>query len=288
MTKPIPRRLSGQAGLFATVGTALLLTACATQEATAPPVARPSPLPAVVPAPTGDRSIDRFEAQQRQHAEQHARQGRLAEAALAWEVLTLLRPSRTDYRERLAEAHAAIDKAVGQRVAKATAAQQRGDTQGAERAWFEVLAVDPNHGAAAHALREIEKERNRASVVGRFAQPPGLTSRNGSAAAPAPRSRTPERTMTTPGQRNLIEHASIMASQGELGAAIAMLSDPASVGTQDVQARQLLARLLVQRADAQSPSQREAAVADLEQALKLNPKLDAARIRLQQLQRRPR
>ncbi|WP_088281389.1 hypothetical protein [Ideonella sp. A 288] len=266
----------------------MLLSACATQEATAPPAAGQVPLPAVVPAPTGDRSIDHFEAQQRQHAEQHTRQGRLAEAALAWEVLTLLRPSRTDYRERLAEARAAIDKAVSQRVAKATAAQQRGDTHGAERAWFEVLAVEPTHGAAAHALREIEKERNRASVVGRFAQPPGLAPRNGAAAAPVVRSRAPERAVATPGQRNLIEHASIMASQGELGAAIAMLSEPAGSAAPDPQAKLLLAQLLMQRADAQPPSQREAAVADLEQALKLNPKLEAARARLQQLQRRTR
>lgn len=288
MTRPIPRRLAGRPGVFLAVSAAMLMASCATQEATSPPVAGPSPMPPVVPAPMGDRSVDQFESQQRQHAEQHARQGRLAEAALAWEVLTLLRPARSDYRERLAEARAAVDKAVSQRVAKATAAQQRGDIPGAERAWFEVLAVDPTHGAAANALREIERDRNRASVIGRFAQPPGLAPRNGSVAAPAPRSRTPERAAATPGQRNLIEHASIMASQGELGAAIAMLSEPVGTAAADPQARLLLARLLVQRADAHPPSQREAAVADLEHALKLNPKLESARARLQQLQRRAR
>ena len=269
---------------------ALALSACST-----PPRELPAETPTDVTRRPRNETVadspeERFERTQAERAGHAFRQGRLAEAALAWETLTVLRPDVEAYRERLTETRQHIDKGIAQRSSRAQAAQQRGDLAAAEKLWLELLALDPQHSEAAQALREIERLRNRTSVVGRFANPPGLQPRAGSAAA-APSvagSRPSDRTASVPGQRNQIEHAAMLARQGEIDAAISMLSEIANSGSLDASSRALLVNLHLQRADSTAGKDPAAAIADLERALQLNPRHDAARSRLQNLKRAPR
>lgn len=244
---------------------------------------------AVAPIPDG---LQRFEAQRLQQARQAEQAGRLADAASAWEVLAVLSPDNTEYRQHALAAQQAVDQAVVQRLARAQAARQKGDVVMAERLFLEVLALDPGHGPSASALREMEAERNRASVVGRFAQPPNLAARNGktSTAAntgPMPRgaAASPSLSTQTPSQRNQYEHASLLASQGELDAAIAQLTDGGGSKPKDAESRQLLARLYAQRGDQRVARDPKAARADMDRALDLDPSLKETRAKLQTLPR---
>jgi hypothetical protein len=134
-------------------------------------VPRPGPAAAAAAAPSRTDGIDAFERQQRERAEFALRQGRLADAALAWEVLTALKPQRSDYRERLAATLSQIRTAVEDRLGKAAAAKRRGDLDGAVQHYLAVLALEPSQEAAADALRAIERERQKRHV-GRLARDP--------------------------------------------------------------------------------------------------------------------
>jgi tetratricopeptide (TPR) repeat protein len=108
------------------------------------------------------------------------RQGRLADAALAWEVLAALKPQRNEYRERLAATRSQIQSAVDDRLGKATAAHKRGELDGAVQHYLAALALDPTHEAAAEALRAIERERQKRHA-GRLARDPLQRRANGEA-----------------------------------------------------------------------------------------------------------
>ena len=287
------RRPSPSAQRAAPLATVIALLAACTAPPTAPPTAPTIGTPPTADAPRpiaarADTNVARFERQQIDRAGQAMRTGDLAEAALAWEVLTLLRPDQDNYRSRLAEARSSIDKAVTQRSAVALAAQRRNDTAGAERAWLEVLAVQPTHATAAQALRAIERDRNRASVVGRFTPLPGQRSAGSSAMTAAPRDRAADRPTPTTGQKNHLEHASMLAGQGELDAAIALLDEALIGAPQDLTVRLMLSDMLMRRADGRADRQHAAAVSDLKRALQLDPRSAAARAKLQRLERQSR
>jgi tetratricopeptide (TPR) repeat protein len=152
---------------------ALGLAACGSPPPAPPgPVAVPRPAPAAAAsAPSRTDGVEAFERQQRERAEIAQRQGRLADAALAWEVLTALKPQRSDYRERLAATLSQIRAVVEDRLGKAAAAQKRGEFDGAVQHYLAVLALEPSHEAAADALRAIERERQKRHV-GRLARDP--------------------------------------------------------------------------------------------------------------------
>lgn len=261
-----------------------------------PPTAPETPL---AREPVRDSALERFVVAQRQRAESAALHGRWAEAELAYEALALLQPDEPEPRAALARVRAARDQAVARAGARAQAAQARGDASATERAWLEVLALDPNHVGAAQALRELEADRNRAAVVGRFATVPGMPA-NGAANMPKPRSagRTAPASSSpigalpvaaaTPQQRNTMEHASMLAGQGELDAAIGLLVEFTQSSPTEQPPRLLLANLLVQRAIRHQTVDRASAVADLDMALKFNPALESARLRLKQLRVDPR
>ena len=111
-----------------------------------------------------------FEAALRQRALLQLRQGRLAEAAVSWEILAALRPQSADYRERLAQARRQIAEAVPERLRLAQAALRRGDAEGATTGFLSVLALQPDHAQAADALRALERERNRLHHLGKFSR----------------------------------------------------------------------------------------------------------------------
>jgi peptidoglycan/xylan/chitin deacetylase (PgdA/CDA1 family) len=111
-----------------------------------------------------------FEAALRDRAFLQLRQGRLAEAAASWEILSALRPQSADYRERLARTRRLIDEAVPERLRTAQAALRRGDGEGAMMNFLAVLALQPDHAQAAEALRAMERERNRLHHLGKFSR----------------------------------------------------------------------------------------------------------------------
>lgn len=271
----------GRAGLALAV---LWLYGCSTPPTA--PVSAAAPAVVVEPAPAADPAVSRFEQQKQDAALLAQRQGRLAEAALAWEVLTVLRPDNSEYRARLGEVRQAIDRGTAQRMARALSARQRGDAAGAERAYLDVLSLDPRHAGAASALREIEVERNRASVVGKFVQPPNINGRsgNGSGTPPAARGQAmPAPAAALPVQRNLLEHASLLAGQGELDSAIAMLNEAAVAAPRDLELRKQLVHWLEVRGEQLTARDPKAARADFERALELDPQARNARARLQAL-----
>ena len=250
---------------------AFLLLGCAS---TAPPMAEPLRLPAP-PAPPqaaaiGNDTVLDFERAQLQRATTAERQGRLADAALAWEVLTVLRPKDAEYARRLLQARQRVSTAAAEGLARAAEEQRRGDLDRAARAYLQVLALLPDHKIAADALRAIERERNQRNFVGRFSRntmPRGVVAE----AEPRPVAST---------DRNLVEHASILAGQGEIDAAIALLARPANERGADQGLRQLLGELYFRKAELLLPQHVRQAVAALERSLKADPAHRAAKARL--------
>lgn len=245
-----PRRSAGWS-----LAAAALLAGCAGTRAPAPPESTPVPPPA---APTTGQdtpsAVDQFERRQRERAELAHRQGRLADARQAWEVLQVLRPGQPEIEQRLAELQRRIQAQVADRMPKAAAAHKRGELDAAAQLYLGVLALNPDHEAAAEGLRGVERDRNKRHHVGKLARftlarrPAPETeaaSRNTAAAAPArPTVKTPPKAS---GDRNEVEHAAMLASQGELDDAMALLQAHLAVQPQDAAAKRLLAELQAQR-----------------------------------------
>ena len=220
----------------------LLAAGCATPSVDAP--GRPPRLqtpPAPAPARTdGDEAWLDFEQAQRAQAQSALREGRLADAALGFEVLALLRPDDAGAAAGLVAVQQRVAAEVSDRLPRAEAARKRGELELAAQLYLEVLALAPERADAAEALRTIERERNRRSLASRFArQAPTRRAMTADASpiAVAPRS----------GTGNQIEHATLLARQGELDAAIALLRGSRATST-DAAASALLADLYVQRA----------------------------------------
>lgn len=162
------------------------LAACGSQPPAAGPTgaAEASRPAATATAPGRQDGVEAFERQQRERAETAQRQGRLADAALAWEVLTALKPQRSEYRERLAATRAQVRSGVAERLGKGDAAHKRGELDGAVQHYLAALALDPLNDTAADALRAIERERQK-RPAGRLARDP-LQRRAGGEADPRP------------------------------------------------------------------------------------------------------
>lgn len=145
----------------------LLLAGCAV----APPAAEPPAPPAGIatapaPSPLAD-GLSEFEAQQRVRALIAEDRERWADAAWAWEVLTVLRPEHAPYRHRAAAVQRRIDSAVADQLAQGQSARQRGALDTAAQHYLRALALQPLQAEAADALREIERERNRRLYLGK-------------------------------------------------------------------------------------------------------------------------
>lgn len=261
---------------FAAAACVGVLAGCGT---TPPPVAVPmstAPIPEQRATPP-EPAWRTYEEAQRRHAEGALAQGRLAEAEWAYEVLTVLRPDDRTYAEARAAVRARIGRAAADAWARGQAAQRRGDLDAAMDAYLQVLVVMPRHAAAADALRSLEAERGRRQLVGRFARPP-MARRNGAdyaprtAAAPAPRA----------GARNHLEHATLLARQGEIDEAIAVLRQVQS-GRPDAAINALLVDLHLQRARGLMTRDPEAARQSVDAALALNPRHAGALLLARQL-----
>ncbi|WP_326534379.1 hypothetical protein [Pseudorhodoferax sp.] len=257
----------------------LLLAACASRQPETPPPAETGHPPATtdtLPAPPPVPGVAAFERQTRQRALQAEAGGRWAEAALAWETLSLLRPADAGIQASLAAAHTRITDAATAQLATALAAQRRGDTDAAVRGYLGVLALDPGHAEAAEALRQIERQRSRSSSAGRFARPPAVSRSTSPMLAGEP-ART---------ANSLREHATVLARQGDVDGAIQLLRDQRSTRS-DPASRALLADLHVQQAELLYPRDPRAASAALDAALLLDRRHAAALALRQQWQRNP-
>lgn len=161
---------------------ALVLCGCTT---TAPPPPALAPVePATPPAPDPrEDGLSQFEARQRVRALVLEDQERWAEAAWAWEVLTVLRPAHAPYRAHAAALQQRIAAGVAEQLERAQSARQRGAMELAGTHYLQALVLQPDNVQAADALRTLERERNRRLYLGK---PSRLTilRRGGTEAAP--------------------------------------------------------------------------------------------------------
>lgn len=258
MMKPRVVRFTTLAALAALTA---LLAACA-----GVPSGGSAGVPGAGSGTRNDPVVD-FELRQREAAVALERQGRWGEAAQNWEVLTLLRPS--EYRERLAEARRQADLLATERLQRARVEFRKGDLEAAEQSYLGVLALQPEQAEATDGLRGIERLRNKRDYLG---QPSRLTLTRKPGSRVAPSEQSIE-----------LEHATMLAGQGEFDEAIGMLQRRVDVAPRDAAARRALADTLLKKAQALQASDPKAARDALQLCLKLEPKNSAAATLLRKL-----
>ena len=279
-----------QAGALCATAALVLAAGCASPPEPAAPLPAPTlPTPPTPPTPSraapwaaAESPLGDFTRDQREAARLAVRQGRWADASWAWEVVLALEPQDAEALAQRAAAQAAAAAAVADRLPRAQMAQQRGQWEAAARLYLEVLAIDPSQSPAADALREIERSRMRRLAMAGLrdgqATPAAATAGRAhrAAATPAPPALAPA------SHNNDAEHASMLASQGDIDAAIALLRPQASAPGAAPQTRRLLASFYFRQASRLEQNDRAAAVHALVQGLVLDPghRVAAARLRL--------
>ena len=249
-----------------------LLSACTT----------PPPTSGVARTPSPQSS---FEQQQLAQARAQTAQGHLAKAATHWEVLTVLRPHEPSYTLALTQVRAQIDHEASTELNAAKAARQRGAIDEATTRYLAVLGLQPDNVAAADALRAIEREHNQRDHLGRYARLT-LGSRTNKDSKDSLQTGSPAATALS-AQRNDLEHAALLAGQGEFDDAITLLNQRLKARPQDTSAKELLADVYFAQAEALAPRDKDKAIAALRKCLQLQPRYAAARNRLAQLTSRP-
>jgi hypothetical protein len=246
------------------------LVACSTA-----PVSSPSNLDAAPPAaPLTPQAA--YERKLQDQVSTALRQKRLADAATASELLTVLRPDDAAYRAQLADVQRQIDAGVASRLPRASQAAQRGELDQATQLYLSVLALQPSNDAAADALRAIERERNKRSYLGRFSR----VTITRHAVADAEMSAGVAAGMA---ERNDLEHAALLAGDGEYEDAIGLLERRLAGDRQDLATRRLLADIYYRQAESLLPRDRPAALAALEMSARAYPAEPRAANRLRQL-----
>jgi tetratricopeptide (TPR) repeat protein len=234
---------------------------------------------AVAPQTPAAQPQSAYEKQQLDRALAFTRQKRLADAALAWELLTVLRPDLAEYRERLADAQRQIEAAVAERAPRAAQAAQRGEIDNATQLYLAILALQPLNENAADALRALERERNKRSYLGKYSRTT-LTRR---AMAEAELQVPAGAASAAMAGRNDIEHAALLAGDGEFDDAIGLLERRLALDPKDGAARRLLADVYYRKAEALLPRDRPGAVVALQKSARTDPAQTRAAMRLRQL-----
>jgi tetratricopeptide (TPR) repeat protein len=232
---------------------ATVLLALATGACVSPPEQR-APASAAPSAASLPTPASAYEQRLREQALAQSRQGRLADAAMSWEILTVLRPDAGDYRERMNETRRQIEAAVPERMRRGQQAQKRGELDAATTQYLAVLALQPDHEQAAEALRAIERERNRIQYLGKYSR---ITLERRGASALQPTAKRP----AAPLDVNDVEHAAMLRTQGELDAAIALLERHIAMQGPDPKACQMLADMALQKGRQAKPPGNAAAKA---------------------------
>ena len=267
-------RRRGPCGALAAIG--CLLAACSTPPP-APPDSMPMVLDSVVALPRQDLTPTQlYERRLRARANEQFTQGRLADAALSWEILSTLRPQEADYARHLQETLKLIDAALSLALQRAAQLQKKGDLDGAANQYLSALALRPEQAEAAAGLRTIERERIKRGLAIR-------TARMGPSPPPLPAALMAATPSMTPADRNDLEHASILAVLGEVDAAIGLLERRLALNKADLPACQQLADVYLQKAQSLTRSDKAAALAMLEKSLRLDGRNPRALARLPQL-----
>ncbi len=247
----------------------LVLTGCTTPPPAPPPQAAVTVAPAdAEPGANRLAALPAFQARQRETAAAAAQRGNWAEALWAWDVLLALQPGDPALLEQRAQAELAAASAAADRLQRARQAQQRGDADAATRLYLEVLALAPADRDAAQGLRQLERERVKRQHLGQLSR--NTLSRRNPAESVMPAASSLGTTVPS-SERNEVEHASMLAAQGEIDAAIAVLKPLALARRPDSMARRLLADLHIRQAESLMPGDRVAALAALERALLADP-----------------
>lgn len=263
---------------MALAGCAVAIAACSM----APPLPPAAPV-AITELPLAQaqaqaQPVTSFEQGLRDRAASQGRQGRLADAAVSWEILSVLRPEDQEVRDRLGDTRRLIDAALPERLQRGAQALKRGELDAAAAQYLAALALQPTHAQAADALRTIERERNRRNFLGkpsRFT----LMRRYAGAAPPSVAAKALD--------RNELEHAAMLGTQGEFDAAIALIEHHLSIEKRDPAACRLLADTYAQKAEGLLPTDKAAAIASFEKSLRLDASNARASARLRQLKGGP-
>ena len=258
----------------------LVLGGCTSAPVVVVPVAPTVELAAVDDGGLSRQAAQRlaeFERRTLAQAQSAEAQGRLADAALAWELLTVLNADSAIYRDQLARLRIRQQAAAAERLAAAAAAQRRGELDLAAQGYLEVLSLQPEHAAAADALRAVERERNRRSFVGKFSRNT-LTRRAVSDGEMRYNEDAPA------GAGSHLEHATLLARQGEFDSAIGVLKDALRTSPQDAGTKTLLIDVYLQKAERAWPRDARAARGAVDAALALDPRHAGAQAMLRKIQ----
>ena len=202
-----------------------------------------------------------FERRQRERALAFTRKQQWSDAAIAWELLTVLRPENNEYRSRLADTQRQVEVAVAEHLPLAVKAAQRADLDVATKQYLAVLALQPGNAQAAEGLRALERERNRRNYLGKYSR--NTLTRRAYAEAEQPTDVAPDRPD--------IEHAAMLADDGQLDDAIALLEHQLILSRNDAAARRLLANVYYREADTLLPLDRAGALIALRKSARLGP-----------------
>jgi tetratricopeptide (TPR) repeat protein len=134
-------------------------------------VTPPQPQQAAAPQPATP-SYSKTENEYRSRALALSNERRWAEALAQWELLLLMRPGSSEYREQVDRTRKQIAEGVAEALGAADQARRRGDLDRASTEYLRVLSLDAGNTAAAQGLREIERERTRRAYLNR---PPRTT-----------------------------------------------------------------------------------------------------------------
>jgi hypothetical protein len=224
-----------------------------------------------------------LEAAQRALAQRAERAGDWLQAAWHWDTVWALRPADASAAQARDAALARAASAADSAVQAARRAQQRGDLDLAQRHFLEALAQAPEQAEAAQGLRTLERERVARQHLGKLSAQT-LTQRETAGALMAPLASDRSRgSAAGPAQANELEHASLLAEQGELAAAIQLLAPLVAATPPNAAARTLMAELQFRKALALERSERAAARQAAAEAVRLNPARQDARLLLRKL-----
>ena len=150
--------------------------------------AEPTPEPVLVrprSASALSSSTDNtFEQRRQKEAEELTQANRWAEAAAQWEILTLLRPDRSEYASKLTEAQSRASSHAIESLTAGAEARKRGDLQRATLLYLKALRADPYNAAADQALRDLERQQSHRLYFNHLASPAGSTRATRTSAAP--------------------------------------------------------------------------------------------------------
>ncbi len=245
---------------------ALALAGCAGMAHQAPPAPDPAAVARAQAVEAQARQLTAFIAAQRGLADEAEARGEWSRAAWAWEAVVAVSPGDSAAATRLQRARQASESLATLRVQQARLALQLNELDNARALFMRALVAKPDHPDAVEGLRGLERERVRQQQLAQ-----------------------PTRTAPARGNRPLraeIEHASLLAAQGELAMAIAVLQPLAQGRNADPAARRSLSDLYLAQAEALHPQDTAKALAALQQSLQMDSR-NARAASLQREWRRP-